>query len=36
MDLKKNGYDMYNKKSEKGLKISALSIFLSKAYTNNS
>ena len=27
---------MYNKKSGKGLKISALPIFLSKAYTNNS
>ena len=27
---------MYNKKSEKGLKISALPIFLSKTYTNNS
>ena len=32
----KNGYDMYNKNSGKGLKISALPIFLSKAYTNNS
>ena len=27
---------MYNKKSGKGLKISALHIFLFKAYTNNS
>ena len=31
----KNGYDLYNKTSGEGLKISALPIFLSKAYTNN-
>ena len=31
----KSGYDIYNKKSGKGLKISALPIFLSKSYNNN-